>query len=547
MTDFTKLQDDPAVFRSCLLIDAADAGPKALDAVIDPRQRDDFLALDPAWRRVVGQKVDGDYRRRAWIERGRGGSKSSDVMVQAVWALFAAKSPIHGVCVAVDQDQAGICRNHAARLLSLNPWLEKLLDVQQWRVVNKATGSRLEILSSDVASSYGLLIDFAVTDELSLWPKRDLFDSILSSAAKRGGCLLLCIMNAGFQESWTWQLRQSIMADSHWYFSHWTKPAPWITQGNLDEQRRLLPSAAYSRLWENEWCGAGGDALSAEILERAFRRDLAPMTQAVPGWVFCAGVDLGVSRDFSALCVLAVRDGKVRLARTRVWKPLAKTKVDLSAVELSLIKAHAEFRLKQINYDPWQAVGLAQRLQSDGAVRMASGHHNFTAPGHGRRVSLPMVEIVSTQKNLQAMASVCIESFNDGRIELFEDTDLRRDLSRMRVEERPQGFRLVFPRDQQTGHGDLGCAFLLALLAASELSGQKRVTAGPIHESNPYERYDRERERMDAHLKKLEQLGPHYGCSPFSPSSRSRLAGLLQASGRFAAGQLRDPNIILPE
>ena len=59
---------------------------------------------------------------------------------------------------------------------------------------------------------------------------------------------------------------------------------------------------------------------------------------------------------------------------------------------------------------------------------------------------------------------------------------------RMRVEERPQGFRLTFPRDS-LGHGDLGQAFLLALLAASELAGKKKVQAGAIRHPDPMTAY----------------------------------------------------------
>src|SRR5262249_19798323 len=77
----------------------------------------------------------------------------------------------------------------------------------------------------------------------------------------------------------------------------------------------------------------------------------------------------------------------------------------------------------------------------------------------------------------------------------------------MRVEERPQGFRLTFPRDS-LGHGDLGTAFLLALLAASELSGKKIVRAGAIAHPKGYERFARERERREREMERLRQGGP---------------------------------------
>src|SRR5262245_28351291 len=112
--DLMALQDDPVAFRSALLIDCADSGPRAFNAAIDPRQASDFASMDAGWQAAIGQSVplvDRPIFKRGWIERGRGGSKSSDAMVAACWALFAAKRPVSGVVCACDRDQASICRN----------------------------------------------------------------------------------------------------------------------------------------------------------------------------------------------------------------------------------------------------------------------------------------------------------------------------------------------------------------------------------------------------------------------------------------------------
>jgi hypothetical protein len=82
-----------------------------------------------------------------------------------------------------------------------------------------------------------------------------------------------------------------------------------------------------------------------------------------------------------------------------------------------------------------------------------------------------MVEITQSGGNLQAMASTLIQAFNDGRVELYEEPNLRRDLQRARVEERNYGYRLTWPRDEH-GHGDTGTAFALAMLGASEVAAE---------------------------------------------------------------------------
>ena len=87
-----------------------------------------------------------------------------------------------------------------------------------------------------------------------------------------------------------------------------------------------------------------------------------------------------------------------------------------------------------------------------------------------------MIEVPATGTNLQKMASVLIEAFNDGRVYCYDCPELHRDLIKLRVEERSYGFRLVSPRDE-TRHGDLASAFSLALCGASDIAGRR-----PIHE-----------------------------------------------------------------
>ena len=59
-------------------------------------------------------------------------------------------------------------------IVRLNPWLGRILDVQKNLVSNIAqghpgAGSRLEIYTSDVGSSYGILPYLIVADELVHW------------------------------------------------------------------------------------------------------------------------------------------------------------------------------------------------------------------------------------------------------------------------------------------------------------------------------------------------------------------------------------------
>jgi len=478
MPNLNDLQKSPEAFRKVLLIDT-DSGPKPLASVCDDWQKADFQALDSGWRRAAGQRPGGKVYSRAWLERPRGHAKTSDLAVMCLWALFAAKKRITGIGGAGDLEQARLLRDAIGRLIALNPWLGKLIEVQAYRVQNRRTGSMLEIISSDAPTSYGLLLDFCILDELVHWKKRDLWDSLLSSVAKRRTCLLVSITNAGMLADWQHQLRESVREDPNWYFHALQGPqASWIGPEALAEQERLLPPSAFRRLWHNEWASGGGDALAAEVIARAFRPDLRPMPEPLPGYEFCAGLDVGVSRDASALVVLGVRvgesyqdtaeHGRIRLCYIRAWIPHGGRKVNLQEIEDTLVALHHKYDFQSIAYDPWEARHLSQRLTL---------------------LKLPMHEITQTGSNLQKLATTLIEAMNDGRLDLYPNTLLEKQLRRLRVVERSYGFRLESPRDS-SGHGDLASAFAYALLAASEIAGDPPGVVGaawsnPAHEDLP--------------------------------------------------------------
>ena len=111
---------------------------------------------------------------RAYLERGRGHCKTTDLAIMAVWALAFSTRPLRGYCYAADKDQANLLRQAMETLVRLNPWLGEILTVEAHRVVNTAKGhpgegGTLTIEASDVGSSYGILPDLIIADELVHW------------------------------------------------------------------------------------------------------------------------------------------------------------------------------------------------------------------------------------------------------------------------------------------------------------------------------------------------------------------------------------------
>jgi hypothetical protein len=421
----------------------------------DPWQEADFEALDGAWLSLTGRPgAVAPTIRRAWLERPRGHSKTADLAVPVVWALAFATRPLSGVAAAADRDQARLLRDAIATLARLNRWLGQTLDVQSWRVVNTRTGSALEILSSDEASSYGQLPDFVIADEVTHWTKDGLWVSLFSAAAKRASCLFLASMNAGFTGSWVWQVREAVRTDPAWYFNHLDGPrASWITPARLAEQRRLLPPLAYDRLWGNEWTSGSGDALTEADILAAVRLE-GPMLAREGPYSFFGGLDLGISRDHASLVLLArhERTKRLRLAQVYNWQPPRGGKIDLDWVKDKVLDLHRIFGAT-FYLDPYQAELLAQQLAKAG-------------------VRVELIPFVG--KNLNEMASNLIEAFADRNIDLYPHAALLDDLKRLRIKETAAGWKLD-PARTQAGHGDRATGLSLALLAAKREPGRRSL------------------------------------------------------------------------
>lgn len=179
----------PRLFRQVIRIDRSD-GP-VLAECLQPWQQRDFAALDAAWLHLAGrgepESAPAAILRRAYVERPRGHSKTSDTAVQVCWILLAARAAVSGLAAAADREQAQLIHDAIRRLARLNGHLCGDLTFTQHQVRNRRTLSRIDIISSDVASSWGQLPDFVICDELCHWTKQDLWNSLVSSAAKKPG------------------------------------------------------------------------------------------------------------------------------------------------------------------------------------------------------------------------------------------------------------------------------------------------------------------------------------------------------------------------
>ena len=203
---------------------------------------------------------------------------------------------------------------------------------------------------------------------------------------------------------------------------------------------------------------------------------------AEPGYIYFAGLDLGLKRDASALVLIGLHvgyteethkpakqlsllaqsmvdaglweapnvepditehpgTGRLKVCDARVWTPKPGVKLDIEPIERAILDMDKHYRLSAFGYDPWQSEYLSERLRTTG---------------------LPVVPVTFVPGNLQSMAQAVLEAFNQRLIDLYNCKPLLDDLRALRVAERGYGIRLESPRGP-SGHGDCVTALAIAL------------------------------------------------------------------------------------
>jgi hypothetical protein len=461
----------PLEFRKLLLLDRDP--PQHLPDVIQPFQSADFAALDPAWLALARR---GDARtdtsrlvRRAYIERPRGHSKTSDIAAQILWILLAADRSLSGLAAAADRDQAGLIYRAIRRLATINHELCGGLSFVTHRIHNPATGSQLEVISSDVASSCGALPDFVVCDELCHWERREMWESLLSSAAKREECVLTVLTNAGVGRGWQWDVREHARQSPQWHFSSLAGPhAPWISDAVLTEQRALLPAAVFERLWLNIWQHTDGTFVTLEEAEACRDARLSYQHEGRSGRAYVAAIDYAEKHDLTVGCVCH-RDGVVIVVdRMDVVRPSPAKPTPVQWVEDWIESIAAAFGDVRFVIDAHQLVSTQQRL----GERFRVERFEFGAGLGNHRLAKALHQLIVERRVRWYPGCGAIEhrALHATGTKLAGRDDLETELSALVVKESRSG-RLRFDhRRDGVHHDDRVFALAVACLALCEES-----------------------------------------------------------------------------
>jgi phage terminase large subunit-like protein len=221
----------------------------------------------------------------------------------------------------------------------------------------------------------------------------------------------------------------------------------------LAEQRRRLPESSFRRLFENVWTEGTDRLASADDLRACVT--LEGPQDARPGVRYVVALDLGIRHDRTVATVQhaeTVTDhegaqvgARVVLDRIGVWQGSKAQPVSLELVEDWVFQAASSYRGARVVLDPWQAIGLAQRLRSRG---LRVDEFTFSAQSVGR------------------LASTLHLLIRNRALALPEDEELLAELANVRLRETSPGvLRLDHDPDK---HDDRAVALALGAVALLE-------------------------------------------------------------------------------
>lgn len=398
-----------------------------------------------------------------FLTRPRGGSKTTDTGAASLAALIC-QAPERSTSHAFARD-----RDQAARLVDVigglvaRTGLAGLVDVGSWAVTVRSTGARLSVESADAASAHGALPWLVLVDELAQWPEtrgaQALWQAIVSGLPKRSDSRLAVLTTAGDPAHWSAKVLTSALGSPRWHVSQVPGPLPWLNPDDLAEQERLLPSSVFARLHLNRWTAAEDRLVGAEDLAACVTLD-GPQDYDLHSR-YVIGLDLGLKHDRTVLTVAHAEGSprRVVLDRMEVLSGTRDRPVSLQAIEDLAYQAATTYRAP-VRVDPWQAVGLAQRLRARG---------------------VSITEVSFTPALVGRLAMTLHLLLREHRLALPDDEDLLDELGTVRLRETTPG---VFRLDHDAGNHDdravsLGLA-AVALMEAAE-AGRGSITVPRGH------------------------------------------------------------------
>jgi phage terminase large subunit-like protein len=344
-----------------------------------------------------------------------------------------------GYCVANDFDQAqGRVFTAIARIIAASPLLRDSARITANKIEFTSTGATITAIASDYAGAAGANLTITVFDELWAYTSersQRLWDEMVPVPTRKVS-VRLTVTYAGFEgESelleglYQHGLQGEEIAPSLYRQPgllmawHHEPVAPWQTPEWIEQMRQQLRPNAFLRLIENRWVSSESTFVDMQWWDACTDPESSPELSN-PSLAVWVGVDASVKRDSTALVAATFEKGKVRLVWHRTFQPSPEYPLDFEAtVEKTLLDLRRRFWVREIRYDPYQLVAVAQRLKTT--------------------AGLPMVEFPQSVPNLTESSTNLYEIIKGRNLVVHQDTELRLAVSRAVALETSRGWRIT--------------------------------------------------------------------------------------------------------
>ena len=372
----------------------------------------------------------------------RGSGKTTLTSAIALLCLLGPERDAAGqvISAAANQDQASIAFNSASRMVSADPRLASLMRVADGRkmMTHTKSASTYRAISHEAKSQHGLNVSLLLADEVHAWPKRELWEVLITSMGKRLCPLSIVTTTAGHRRGdLAWDLYDYARKvesgevedetflpvlyqaphDCDWQDEAvWHAVNPALAAGfrSIEEMRVTARRAAempsqremFKRLYLNIW----GDNATATWVDMAVydEGDSRPVEFAdLVGRPVYIGVDLASVSDLAAVYAVARGDDGEWLVWGRQYCPgeqlrrriadnlpyaefqasghLAVTEgnsIDQDRILSDLVELCTELDVQEIAVDRYGAISFLYRLQERGlpVAQFGQGYVSMAGP-----------------------------------------------------------------------------------------------------------------------------------------------------------------------
>jgi phage terminase large subunit-like protein len=396
------------------------------------------------------------------------GKKSGKTAMAAMVVIYTAVVLAPGgeiYCLANDLEQSSSRVFRAvANILRASPLLADAADVIATRITFRSTGTTIQAVANDFAGFSGGNPSLNVYDELAYYnseSSRRLWDEGVPSPARRIS-FRLSVSTAGFDGEPS-PLRdlydramgkgKEIAPDLRVHenmLCYWTREmrAPWQSPQWVNEMRRTLRPSQFARLILNQWTASESTFIELEQWDAITDPEMTPLLAKtnMPVW---AGLDLGLKHDSTALVAVGWDEDRIRVVNHQVFIPRAGETLDIEATaEAAILSLKSRFAVRAVYFDPWQGLGLSQRLT---------------------RAGVKMVEYPQHLSNLSLMGGNLLDLIKARKIVTYPSDDLRNAIAKTVIVESSRGFRLG--KAVKSHRVDIVIALAMALIAATAEGG----------------------------------------------------------------------------